>query len=80
MAVRFRKSLVLTLILYLCIGVVYQVESPITDQAQSYLEFVLTTDFDMEFLLQPYNQIRVAIDGYDFSKLLQGLPRIATGW
>lgn len=80
MSVHVSRSISLALILFLIVGLISQIGLPISDQIVGYLEFVLTTDFSTEFLVKPYKQLRLKIESFDFTELIQGLPRIATGW
>lgn len=80
MSFNMSKSISLALIIFLIVGFISQIGLPISSKTVSYLEFVLTTDFSTEFLVKPYNQVRLKIEGFDFTELIQGLPRIATGW
>ncbi len=80
MSVHMSRSISLALILFLIVGLISQIGLPISDQIVGYLEFVLTTDFNTEFLIKPYKQLRLKIESFDFTELIQGLPRIATGW
>ncbi len=74
------RSISVALILFVAIGVVGQLQLPISETMVDYLEFVLTTDFGTSFLTMPYQRLRLFLAGFDFTQLIQGLPRIAVGW
>jgi len=80
MAGQAPSRLSIAILLFLIVGLLYEIDTPITAQFTSYLEFVLTTDFDLNFAVKPINHLQQIIHDWDLAVIRQSLPRIATGW
>ena len=79
MALRFLRNLLFALLALITIGIIDEVGLPLTQGFESYLEFVLTTDFNVEPFVGQVQRIGASVEHLDLSTLLQGLPRITTG-
>lgn len=80
MAVRLPSSIIVALMLFVVIGILCQLEIPMRTKIINYLSFVLDTDFGLEFAVRPYARLSQIVQNFDLSALVQGLPRITTGW
>ena len=80
MAIRLPNSVYAAVIIFVMIGLLYEVNLPIILELNRYLEFVLTTDFDMQFITRPIEQLKHTFTNFEMEALVQSLPRIATGW
>lgn len=80
MAIRLPNSVYAAVIIFVMIGLLYEVNLPIILELNRYLEFVLTTDFDIQFITRPIEQLKQTFTNFEMEALVQSLPRIATGW
>ncbi|HHX01699.1 MAG TPA: hypothetical protein GX739_03385 [Firmicutes bacterium] len=80
MTTRSSNSLVTAVLLFVIIGLLAESQIPFGTEVTNYLEFILTTDFDLRFVTRPIEQLRQAFSSFDMTALTQGLPRVPTGW
>ncbi|MDI9418791.1 MAG: hypothetical protein GX228_05205 [Firmicutes bacterium] len=77
---RSSNSLITAVLLFVVIGLVSESQIPFGSEITEYLRFVLTTDFDLNFVKKPIERLRQAFTDFDLAALTQGLPRVVTGW
>lgn len=79
MADQFKHNLSLTFMIFLVLFLLLQTNMPFSGQLARYLEFVVNTDFDLEFLQVPLRKAQVLVQSIDVTPLIEGLPRLTTG-
>jgi hypothetical protein len=79
-AVRLPNSFYAAIIIFILIGLLYEINLPISVELTRYLEFVLTTDFDMQFITKPFEKLQHRFADFEIAALFQSLPRAAVGW
>ena len=80
MAARSSNSLITAVLLFVIIGLLAESQLPVGTEITKYLEFVLTTAFDLSFVTTPIENLRPAFADFDLAVLAQALPRVPTGW
>lgn len=80
MAARSPNGMITAVLLFVIIGLISESQLPFGAEVARYLEFVLTTDFDLHFATKPIEKLRQAFADFDLAVLTQALPRVPTGW
>jgi hypothetical protein len=77
---RFFRNILFALCIFLIIGLLCQLNLSVTQPIEEYLAFVVTTDFSIAPVVKKIASIETLLGNWDLSSLMQGLPRISTGW
>ncbi len=80
MGTNLSKGLIIALVLFIAIGIIVEVDVPFKGDLLQYLEFILVTDFDLRFVNKPVDRLLASYQDFHVSTLVEGLPRVVTGW
>lgn len=79
MVLRFLRNLFFAVIILFIVGLITEINLPVTQPFEEYIAYVLTTNFDYRPVIKHFEQIGTTVSDWDLDMLLRGLPRITTG-